>query len=248
MFTSISTAKIDPETIVGIWLLNEGTGKTVKDSSKNEFDGDIAGDVKWTTEGKFGNALSFPGNTSSKVEIPHDDSMNLVTMTLVAWVKMDEQQADGNAPIYKVGIADGNNRNYSLRLHCCPGSDAFYFEFSSPPGSWHATHKGQNQALVKDGKWHHIAGTYDKKMLLSYVDGVLDGAETAWEGTPDTNEGPIQFGARSLKGVLDEVGIFNVALGQAEIEDIMNSGLKRLAAVSPREKLATVWGKLKAEN
>lgn len=51
MFTSISTAKMDPKTIVGLWLLDEGTGKTVKDSSGNGFDGEILGDVKWTKEG-----------------------------------------------------------------------------------------------------------------------------------------------------------------------------------------------------
>ena len=241
-----SSATIGPETIVGMWLLDDGSGKTVKDSSENGFDGEIVGAVEWTKEKKFGgNGLFFPGDASSYVTIPHDDSMNLVTMTALAWVKMDKEQTDGNAPIYK---ADGSNRNYALRLHCCPipSTNTFYLEFSNPPGSWHNTYNGKEKTILTDGKWHHIAGTYDKKVIRAYVDGVLEGAETAWEGTPDTNKAPIQLGARSLKGILDDVGIFNIALSQDDINTIMKKGLAGITAVSPADKLATTWGQIKS--
>ena len=243
MFTGQSYATIDPETIVGMWLLDDGSGKTVKDSSENGFDGEIVGAVEWTKENKFGgNALVFPGNASSYVKIPHDDAMNLVTMTALAWVKMDKEQTDGNAPIYK---ADGGNRNYALRLHCCPGTNTFYLEITNPPGTYHNTYTGKEKTILTDGKWHHIAGTYDKKVIRAYVDGVIEGAETAWNGIPNTNKAPIQLGARSLKGILDDVGIFNVALSQAEIQDIMKRGLAGITAVSPSGKLATTWGQIK---
>ena len=55
----LSSAKIDPEAVVGIWFFDEGKGGTAKDSSKNGNDGEIV-DVQWV-DGKFGKALKFEG-------------------------------------------------------------------------------------------------------------------------------------------------------------------------------------------
>jgi len=46
IWVSQSYAKIDPKTIVGMWLFNEGSGDKVKDSSGNGNDGKITG-AKW---------------------------------------------------------------------------------------------------------------------------------------------------------------------------------------------------------
>ena len=50
-------------------------------------------------------------------------------------------------------------------------------------------------------------------------------------------------------GAIDDVGIFNVALTAGDVKDIMNKGLGRatgLLPVSPKGRLATVWGEIKA--
>ena len=49
---SFSWSKIDPETAVGVWLLDEGVGNDTKDSSGRGHDGQING-AKWKN-GKFG--------------------------------------------------------------------------------------------------------------------------------------------------------------------------------------------------
>ena len=46
-------AKIDKNTIQGMWTFEEGKGETVTDLSGNGSDGIFVGDVKWA-EGKFG--------------------------------------------------------------------------------------------------------------------------------------------------------------------------------------------------
>ena len=69
---------IEKNTIVGIWLFDEGQGDVTKDSYSNGHDGKILGDLKWV-DGKFDGALSFPGKTGSYVSIPHDDSLSLTT-------------------------------------------------------------------------------------------------------------------------------------------------------------------------
>ena len=46
MFTGQSSAKIELETCVGMWLLDEGSGTTAKDSSENKNDGTLQACLK----------------------------------------------------------------------------------------------------------------------------------------------------------------------------------------------------------
>ena len=72
-------------TPVAAYSFNEGSGTTVADASGTGNAGTI-GTATWTTQGKFGNALSFNG-TSARVTVPDASSLDLTTaMTLEAWV------------------------------------------------------------------------------------------------------------------------------------------------------------------
>ena len=45
---------------------------------------------------------------------------------------------------------------------------------------------------------------------------------------------------------MDEVGLFNDALTEEEVQNIMKHGIYQAAyAVEPSDKLAVLWGKLK---
>jgi len=62
--------------------------------------------------------------------------------------------------------------------------------------------------------------------------------------------GPLRIGLDSnnlypAKGIIDEVGVFNVALPLNGIEKIMTSGLKSTTAVFPSSKLTATWGSIK---
>ena len=59
MFADTSTAEFDLETVVGMWLFDEGKGNTAADSSENGNDGKFENDPKWTKDGKFGSGLEF---------------------------------------------------------------------------------------------------------------------------------------------------------------------------------------------
>ena len=73
MLTGQSSAKIDQETIVGMWLFDEGKGEVTKDSSGNGNDGKLMNGPKWV-DGKFGKALEFDG-TDDNVEMPNDSGL-----------------------------------------------------------------------------------------------------------------------------------------------------------------------------
>ena len=48
-----------------------------------------------------------------------------------------------------------------------------------------------------------------------------------------------------MNGLVDDVGVFNVALGDEDVMDIMNNGLQGVVAVEPSGKLATTWATVK---
>jgi len=90
-------------------------------------------------------------------------------------------------------------------------------------------------------------------MLRLYVNGIDDGQQPRTT-KPDTNDASLTIGAvfetggSPLKGALDEVGIFNVALKEGDINIIMKDGLKKTIgtkAVCQRDKLALTWGGMK---
>ena len=56
-------APATPPGLVGAWAFAEGNGTTTADSSGNGNAGTITG-ASWTTQGRFGNALSFNGTSS----------------------------------------------------------------------------------------------------------------------------------------------------------------------------------------
>ncbi len=246
MFAGQSYAEIDPKTIVGIWLFDDGSGDKAIDSSKNGNDGEIQGDLKWVEEGKFGKALEFPGVDENFVEVPHNKSLDLTLFSFTLWVKIE---ATGNYQSTLIKTADGQMENYSGYIYA--GLKVFWTRFTSGGGGqWGFQQFGTTE--VTDSEWHHLAGTYDMKSVKSYVDGVVE-ADAPFDGEPDFSPGPLNIGdcpnyPYSVKGIMDDVGLFNVALTEDDINTIMADGLDKTLGVSPSGKLATVWGKVKAQD
>lgn len=230
--------------IVAIWLFDDGTGETVEDFSRNGHDGEILGDVNWT-EGKFGTALEFPGIEDNHVSVSHKDSLNLGDFTITAWVKQEP------AGFYPSVLGKGPDpdrtigSNYFLQSdtegHAVGGfttEDVQWMEILGP-------------TLVGDMKWHHEAVTWDHSLLRLYIDGVLDEKLEPLSQIQAINDLPLTIGSKSgvhqMIGVIDEVGLFNVALTEDDIKNIVNNGLEDLATVSSAGKLATAWGSIKVQ-
>lgn len=85
--------------------------------------------------------------------------------------------------------------------------------------------------------------------VTTYIDGSIE-AEPAFSGEPDISPGPLNIGdcpnyPYAVKGIIDDVAIFNVALTQDEIIEVMENGLADALAVAPAGKLAATWGSIK---
>jgi hypothetical protein len=243
--------KIEPNDIVGIWLFDEGKGDVAKDSSDNGNDGKVLGKLKWET-GKFGNALLFPGvDGQNFVEVPDPKGRDLPDgFTISMWVKI--QSRGENQRLFS--NEGGGNRNIVFEVNFGAGDIArIVYTVGGVCCNWADANPNEK---ITDDQWHHVVGVFGKPKLLTFTDGKV--GQDKCMGNPgncalsaDLAIGPFVIGSRPaatgiLNGLMDDVGLFNRALTEAEILEIRDKGLAQALDVSPKGKAATVWGRIKA--
>ncbi|MBM3240966.1 LamG domain-containing protein [Candidatus Poribacteria bacterium] len=235
IFCSLSNAKIDPKTIAGLWLFDEGTGDTVKDSSGNGHNGKLIGNPKFD-QGKFGKALSFDG-VDDYVTMPFEGSLEIAKeITLQAWI-------NHNCPtwaqiISREGMWNVGCIGYVMDLTPDP---KLRFQLKGVTSEWTV-----GNSIIQKNQWVHVTCTWDGATKKLYVNGKLDGSANATGEICDGERKELHFGKGwdpFYKGSMDNVAIFNVALTEEQIKETME-GLKA-TAVAPQEKLATTWARLK---
>jgi hypothetical protein len=199
---------------VGWWRFDEGSGTVAADSSAYGNDGAVNGDAKWI-DGQLGGALDFDGS-GVFVEIPHGDSLSkMEQITIAAWTYMREG-ASGEMLIVSKG---GWQANMPYELSEEAGS-IIYWQFYDDAGR-----DGCAPQSPPVEEWHHIAATYDGTVFKCYIDGEL-ADEWEYVGTIPQNDMAVMIGRRAtggrfFNGMIDEVMIFNRALGADEIPGIM---------------------------
>ncbi len=231
-FVSYGNAQIDPEKIVGIWLLDEAKGDTVEDASENGYDGTIT-QSDWVN-GKVDGALDI--KKGGTVTIPFGKGVVTDRMSFILWIKFTDLSGQQNY----FSIHDQSGNRYVP-----------YKEGANVLRSWSNKWNVSSGVTVKAGEWYHVANTYDSNTAKIYVNGELkvsdsvqkfqlvDQNQTAWLATDK--------GASFQSAcVMDEVGLFNDALTDEEVKNIMEDGIYQTTyAVEPSDKLTVLWGKLK---
>ena len=220
--------------LVGVWLFDEGSGDIVIDSSGNGLDGQIVGDPQWVN-GAFDKALEFDG-VDDYVEVSHNELLNVKHMTLMAWAFAPDDQN-------RVIIHRWAPAAYTLE----------FYQTKTTPVITTADGVTFNQpdVTIITGEWFHVAGTYDGEKLIAYQNGEVVN-EVDHSGDIVAGEGVLRFAARTdndggrFNGIIDEIAIFDEALTQAQIQNIMNNGLMSAAAIEPMHKLTTTWAAIRA--
>ncbi len=248
---SISHATVDLNTAVGMWLFDEGSGNTAKDSSDNGNDGQLTNGPKWV-QGRFGMALEFDGK-DDYVKVPSSPKLDQKEgdMTYIAWVKTT---VAGDLYVYH-NLGPGSAKS-EWRVN--NGKIRLYVRDSGGANTWR-----DSASTLNDGKWHLIAtvwkGSESPPTIDYYLDGVLDneaaygnqgiaqGANLEFPGDSDVIGIRLDGLQRHFNGTIDEFAIFNVALIEGDIKSIMTKGLKSISAVSPAGKLAGAWGGIKSQ-
>ncbi len=254
VFTKGSYAEINPEDIAGIWLLNEGEGDTVEDTSGNENHGTMEGNIEWV-EGKFGKALEFDGEVGSIVKVPSSNIGTAEQLTVSVLVKPDEQTlgtyGDHKDIIrsHKFGggkwgftTHGGFNNSNKIRFHIVwiEGGDRWWMN--------------QDELVAVKDEWNYLTMILDRAegKATFYRNGQFIAEITSTVGVKPVTTG-FAIGsdhAGPFKGVVDEVAIFNTALDEENISLIATKGIEEFfapSAVAFSGKLTTTWGEMKVK-
>lgn len=229
IISSSASLAIDQDLVMYL-PMDEGTGDVVKDMSPNKLNGKITGGKYNWVDGKRGKCLEL--TAEAEIQVPDSELLDgMSALTIEIWLRQETHQNTGV-------IQKGDNwPNMSYLLQ--PWSDQqIYFGIKTtdsraiaPAGSYQL------------GKWYHLAGTFDGKMLRVYVDGELKSEAKAPVDKVFDTDRPLQIGNR-FAGLIDEFVMYKRALSEAEIKRDM-AGVS-LAVVSPNEKLPIKWARIKS--
>lgn len=251
-----SRAAINPKDVAGVWFFDENKGEVANDASGNGNKGTLQGNAKWT-KGQLGSAVSLDGVAASFVSVDSSDSLNMTDeMSVTFWVKttkkMVDMWADRQAVVgkhyleYEVGIY------MNAQIHTYTSNGAGDYD-EGIMTTFNGKHPDGDADWLKD-KWYHVAWTLKGQHEIAYVNGILLAEyDKAHKGTkPGVH--PLEIGRRvggglPVLGAVDEVGIFKVALSEADVNAIYERGLGLalgILPVEPKDKLATTWADVKA--
>ncbi|MBN1392051.1 MAG: LamG domain-containing protein [Sedimentisphaerales bacterium] len=215
------------------WKLDETSGSTAYDSSGNNYHAAINGDPVWRTGSPYGGSgyLDFDGDgdwtdadylDSNNIQLP-----DLYTVTL--WFK-----CEGGSSNRDMFAAVGSNNGHGILLEL-RGDD-------TPPGRIRYIHRSPVQptgvgfentytpAGYADNLWHHIAIVRASGSSRTiYIDG--EPVITNTDGIAGFDR-PLRINLSTLRpdtpqrywnGGIDDVRIYNSALSQTEIREVMRS-------------------------
>jgi hypothetical protein len=214
------------DTVRGWWPLAEGRGQVARDWSGNGNHGQLgstsgvdANDPTWV-RGIFGTtALEFGGDDFVRVR----DSSDLEPrkLTVSAWVK-----ANSSPGTFKYVLGKGGEgcvaSSYALTTGGTGGL-GFYIWDGGGELLWGGI---AGAAEVWDGRWHHVAGTYDGTNVRFFLDGRQ--LPNGWSEPVDIKydlptSGDTGFGQYLgdcdlfFAGAIDQITIFGQALPITEI-------------------------------
>jgi hypothetical protein len=225
MFAGQSYAQDDAtEAILGIWLLDEGTGDTTEDASGNGHDGTLVGGPKWIA-GHFGNALDFSGS-SSYVDCGNAEALNVEIFSISFWCYIPNTQGWNHMISRGEHHGSGNPGAVNWGVMMYADQETILYE------AFNDTAKPSVSANTTIGEWHHVVATHSGTEMELYHDGqsagtssttgiLLDESLPLFIGAQSRASGPSDY----FDGSIDDVGYFNTVLTPEDIEEIMNDGL-----------------------
>ena len=207
--------------LVSRWRLDEGSGLTTRDDTGTGNDGTLRGGVAWIQSGYPGAsypnpaALRFDGDDDF-VELGFVDlPANNQTQSVSLWVNYAAipVQPGGGGQLF-VSLTDGMPNGSRLKIGFLRGRIA----------AWKFGSVEMVGAAPPPPGWHHVVYILDSGTHQLWVDGVRQ--QESPTVPPQAGEvrnarlGAGFDGAEPFQGDLDEVRIYNRALGPAEVADL----------------------------
>ena len=207
------------------WPFDEGTGTNATDTSGNGRTGTFSGNPSWTTNGIFGDALTFAGTNDWVREAPADQFLNgLKAFTVSLWVKPATNYV--NRGILATDDANGNPTfSLSTRATAYCGTQTNLVEVVIPTTQGAIYHDSDSSVLTPN-QWQNIAVTWTNgEAPKLYFNGQLDQPAAGFVGQSGVLTNCPQWivgrGAgnspAAWNGSVDEVQVFPLALERNQI-------------------------------
>lgn len=224
MLMAVGTAAADvPPGLVLRFTCDElkNGGTVLPDTTGSNNNGRVTG-AKWSPAGRLGGGCEFFGENST-VQVLHAPSLKCQRATVCLWFK-----ASSAGSVDRVLMAKGAEDGYALYIAGSAQKEA-------GKGKLRAVVNGLSclsDTAVADNAWHHGAFTYDGENVKLYVDGTLQKQSIAWQGDFAANTHDLTLGMNrsgpaarvknmAFEGMLDEVMLFNRALTETELKDVI---------------------------
>lgn len=198
------------------WPFDDAEGLLAQDVSGNVLDADVLG-ARWA-RGPFGSALWFDGeqSTVSVPQIPGLDGSD--ALSLSAWVYWE---GTGQYP----NIITGGRWSPGGFMFFV-SNDTCHFRMGRPghaantPGQQWREVSAPLVSGIETGRWYHLAATFERPTITTYLDGVEVGSAT-WD-YPVGYSGELLIGCwypgrGHHAGLIDDVRIWTRALGADEV-------------------------------
>jgi hypothetical protein len=211
---------------IALWHFNEGSGLTTADASGNAHTGQLGNstsansqDPSWVT-GRFGGGLFFASANQQYVQGAGSNTFPSSQVTVEFWEKAVSPFGSGSG-----GYSQPFTAGF---IDVAVNISTFDMEFGVGDGnSW--SYPSAATTVLTDGRWHHVAYTYDSVNQLFYVDGVNVGGNSPMKAPVLVSTGSYgyQIGGRPsntfLNGTMDEMRISNIARTGAQIQNYYKS-------------------------
>lgn len=203
--------------LVGHWTFD---GCDARDSSGNANHGSFMGAPACAT-GKFGKALRFNG-VSDAIQVPTSASFPQNGVTLSYWVNREGLASGGVLQNYL-------SKELAFQSYLMTDNSFVGGLWLGTSGSW--SEYGRGLALIPTlTDWVHFAFSFDNqtRVARTYINGVLASqkTETNANSIVRTSGFPLYIGRNGsaavywIKGLMDEVRIYNRALNTQEVESL----------------------------
>ena len=182
-------------------------------------------------------SLSFKGETSAELA-PGKDMLPEGLFTVSLWAKKS-QSPKGEEDILTIHEGRGPGSALTIGVK----RDVVFLRYRGSGKPQELAH----EKPAGDGKWHHLAATYNGKYLAFYMDGHMvkkQVPDLPLFGTYPAYLGAYRPGARHFAGHIDEVSIWNTAMSSLKIRQIYNEGSAANLHEHPAAHRLVAWYRL----
>ena len=205
-------------------LVNQATTTNgFTDGLGSAVDGTVSGATLDTTNEKLGTGCYDFDGTDDYVNLGTNSGLNILNGGTVAmWINYDSMTD-------KRWAGKGSNGAWEILSEGGSGTGKIKFRVKDSGSPENAI----STTVLSSSTWYHVAGVYDKSAgkIKIYINGALE-ATTSSIGQIATVSTATYFGRHegnnNVDGRIDDAGIWNIALSDAQISALYNSGTGKL--------------------